>query len=239
MRERVGGLVFLLACAFTSGLYAQTSPEVPLREQRDVVHRMYDVISASQADARSIYAALTVDLQADLWTFQLERFLAENPDLTPEQYAVTAEAIGLLSSGAHHRIAMGESEDAARALAAMSNLTTRIQQVFLPSEGMAFANLGSAAVDSASDALARGRGHDRSDQPSKYGSRVAANAQRRDVTPNAECECSTESDWCTVWQSPTAPINDCVARPMTCTRTPAGCGTFWDYGCNGICSHGT
>jgi hypothetical protein len=240
MREMVGRLVFLFACAFTTDLYAQTSSELPLRTQRDIVHRLYDVISAPQVDARSIYATLTVDLQADLWTFQLERFLAENPDLTPEQYGVTAEAIGLLSSGVHHHIATGESEDAARALAAMSNLTTRIQKAFLPSEGIAFAQLGRSAVDSASYALARGRGPDHSnDQPLNHVGRVAANAQRREVTPNAECECNTESDWCTLWQSPTAPINDCVARPMTCTRTPAGCGTFWEYGCNGICSHGT
>lgn len=48
-------------------------------------------------------------------------------------------------------------------------------------------------------------------------------------TLGATCECSTESDYCTI-----VCIYDGRGR---CAHWPDGCGTFWLYPCNGCCSY--
>jgi hypothetical protein len=47
-----------------------------------------------------------------------------------------------------------------------------------------------------------------------------------------ECSCSTKSNWC---DSVTNPEPYCKTL-LRCMSTPDGCGTFWQYACDGTCS---
>lgn len=49
----------------------------------------------------------------------------------------------------------------------------------------------------------------------------------KEASVTGGCGCSRQSDWC----NPAG--NGCVNSP--CTGTITGCGTWWDYGCDGIC----
>lgn len=228
-------LASFLIISSSLGAFAQTSSPLPLRSPRSTVQQIYDVISDENSDAKTIYAPLSVDLQADLWLFQLEQFLAANPRLTPAQYALTLEAIGLLSTGVHHHRMLVGTNSADQATAALSNLTSRIRQVFARSEGLVFAHLGWSAVDTSVASLEDPDTATADDGPTRGALNPTSNEMAtRLIVSNEECSCSSQSDWC--WETPTSPKNDCVARPRACTKTPAGCGTFWDYACNGVCS---
>jgi hypothetical protein len=48
---------------------------------------------------KEIYGLLPAQMQSDVWTFHLESFLLDHPDLNSEQRAVVFEAIGLIQSG--------------------------------------------------------------------------------------------------------------------------------------------
>ena len=47
-----------------------------------------------------------------------------------------------------------------------------------------------------------------------------------------DCDCSTESDWCD-WV--TNPDPGCKTGFRKCHYYIEGCGTLWQYGCNGLC----
>lgn len=208
--------------------------DLPLRSDRQMVQQVYDVVSDADVDAKPIYRGLAAELQADLWTLQMQEFLAAGPNLTVEQHSIVAEALGLLTAGVHLRD-HGSIEESARATAAIDHLSARIRASFTRSEAAVFTQLGRYAIQESLTSLAHRAAADlpKDDHDPKPLREIRIDAVRGPIASNADCECSTESDWC--YNSPTAPIQSCIARPMQCTRTPAGCGTFWTYGCNGMC----
>ncbi|HEX6101266.1 MAG TPA: bacteriocin fulvocin C-related protein [Thermoanaerobaculia bacterium] len=209
---------------------------VDLRPDRIAVQQAYDRMSDPNVNARDIYLGLTTDMQADLWVMHFEEFLAASPDLTTEQYSIVAEAIGLVSTGLLQR-RHGNPEEAQRAIESLNLLTSRIRKAFTRGEGMVFGQLGYAAISTSVAALAvRGA----IDEPAERGDRppvrdMASNAPKGPIASNADCECSTVSDWC--YQSPTSPYNQCYIPFPRCTRSQDGCGTLWQYGCNGFCAY--
>ena len=220
-------LVAMFLClGFSFSVSAARVVDLPLRTNRVAVQQMYDVLSDANVDAKDTYLGLSTDLQADLWTLQLEHFLAANPELTPEQYSVVAETIGLLSTGIHHRRRTSSAE-AAHATESLRLLTARIKSAFTREEGAVFGQLGYSAVDRSVSSLASsGDQSDPSDE--KRNRAIRSNAPAGSIISNGECNCNSEDDWC-YWGYM------CIPRPLSCTRTPAGCGTLWEKGCNGLC----
>lgn len=53
--------------------------------------------------------------------------------------------------------------------------------------------------------------------------------------PDADCECSTVSDYCCFLDCPTSPTPKCARGRRICSLVPTGCGFLWQYGCNGVC----
>jgi hypothetical protein len=230
MKTLIAALLLVLGSSFS--VIAAEVVDLPLRTNRVAAQQIYDILSDTNVDAKDVYVGLSTDLQTDLWILQLEHFLSAKPELTTEQYSVVAEAIGLLSTGIHGR-QHASGDEASRAAASLEHLTHRIKGTFTRGEGVVFGRLGYSAVDAAVASLASRSGIDGpSEKESTRG--IRSNAPAGPITSNADCECSTESDWC--YETPTSPYNSCIAVRGQCAKTPAGCGTFWQYGCNGMCS---
>ena len=217
----------LLASSLHAGhSYAQRAQQIPLRNDRETVSRLYGMLSQNGADRRTIYGSLTVDLQADLWVLQLEEFLAANPRLTSEQHSLTMEAIGLLSSGVLQRRDSPSVDVATRASEEIGNIAVRAAVMFSKSGKLAFDDLGQAAVRTAVEALKEEGAQDR------IPSREPATAPAKRLGPvtqaDFDCNCNTHSDTCG--------FSDCVFVPQACVRKPAGCGVMWAEPCNGWCN---
>ncbi|HEY4640967.1 MAG TPA: hypothetical protein VII75_06450 [Thermoanaerobaculia bacterium] len=58
-----------------------------------------ELLARDVASVKHRFAAFTPQLKTDLWLLQLERYLAEHPELTAGQRAVIFQAVGLLYSG--------------------------------------------------------------------------------------------------------------------------------------------
>jgi hypothetical protein len=230
-------LVYLLPILLVGSVYSATAQSpatsMPLRTQRETVIQMYEVLSDVPGDeAKAIYQSLHVDLRSDLWTYQLEQFLASNPQLTPEQDAITMEAIGLLTSGALQR-QVQDSERAVQVRERMGDIAARAALVFTSRQRLIFGDLGRHTL---TDATASADATEQSTTHSPT-ARLQTNMSRpRRITTNADCDCNTDpaQDFCS--NGPTAPIEKCQRRSSTtCTRTTCCCGWFWLYGCNGLC----
>lgn len=192
---------------------------LPLRhERREVVTQYARLAAVPLLERRDAYAATAARMRSDLWTLHLEYFLSDHPELTTEHRSVIYEALGLLASGILD-ISGDPSRWQAEIEPLLRNLQTRAQQVLPP--GMASAVLAELGPSS-----------------NVVGDAVNGPLPRWRVVPNGyECECSTESDWCCAFTQPTCPTPTCRASqpPFGCTPTSSGCGTFWMYGCNGMC----
>jgi hypothetical protein len=216
--------------------YPQTS-RFPLRTTREGVTQLYEVISESdRATAKAIYQSLTVDVQSDLWTIQLEELLLDAPAMTPEQRAITMEALGLLTSGVLQQTTSVDQADQAQA--AIADLAARAALVFTRSGRAIFGDLGRSAVmtsaSSMRDLPAPGFPRKQRVETAREGATTSGRPNR--VTVNADCECNTAEDQDFCFQTPTSPINDCRRLTATaCTRTTCCCGWFWREPCNGLC----
>lgn len=100
LRSRVvSGCLFLLFVMPVSAYSQQASP-IPLRNPRTAVIAQYARMAALPIEQRKeIYGLLPVQMQSDVWTFHLESFLLDHPDLNAEQRGVVFEAVGLIQSG--------------------------------------------------------------------------------------------------------------------------------------------
>lgn len=208
------------SAAFGHGALSALSLEaqqVPLRHERAAVDQELNRISTfPMLQRRERFADLPVAMQQDLFTLHLERYIADHPDLPTEQLSVLYEGIGLLVSGRLEidRKSAAWDRDVKPLLDAF---TARARQV-LPPNVIHEAILTLGTPEEVTLAL-----------PKDGRFRVRPN------TP--DCECSTESDWCGSF-CPTCPLVQCKASawPITCIPTYSGCGTWWQYGCNGMCA---
>jgi hypothetical protein len=235
MVKRLGCLLTILLLGSVYSATAQSvATSIPLRTPRETVIQMYEVLSDMPGDeAKAIYQSLHVDLRSDLWTYQLEQFLATSPQLTPEQDAITMEAIGLLTSGAFQR-QVQDAERAAQVRDRIADLAARAALVFTSRELLVFGDLGRQTLP---DATASAGMTERS-ATTPPTARLQINVSRpRWIVTNADCECNTDPDQDFCSNGPTAPIEKCLRRSSTtCTRTTCCCGWLWLYGCNGLCA---
>ena len=223
-------LVILVLVPLARAADAQNSTAMLLRNPRETVVQMYDVLSdLTTGEAKGIYQSLSADLRSDLWTFQFEQFLATNPQLTPEQHAITMEAIGLVAMGILQQQALG-GDGMEQANVRLGDIASRAAMVFSLSERRVFVDLGRRALGSTPVLSRDGEWSANTISSSPF----QLNGLRpRYIAPNADCECYTEEDFC--GNGPTAPSEICKRRASSCTRTTCCCGWFWAQGCNGLC----
>ncbi len=198
--------------------------QVPLRNARVEVTAKYKMVSELQTnDQRAIYSALPIRMQEDLWSMHLERFLAQHPDLNEHERGVVFEGLGLIAAGVLE-VSRSSPEWEVKSNRPLLMLEERIKAV-MPIE------------------LARAAFAQLNDLPSSDGiqepSQISGARVGRSLKPHVEtldCECSTESNWCCVFDCLTSPTPHCLSgvRDGNCFPTQ-GCGTLFTHACDGYC----
>lgn len=91
----------LLLCLFAAIATSAQDHRTPLsrRAAPEIISKYLAISGLNVREQRAAYLLEPTDVRSDLWTLHLESFLAQHPDLTPEQRAVVFEAIGLLATG--------------------------------------------------------------------------------------------------------------------------------------------
>lgn len=207
--------IMLLLGASVSLVAQEQRSEAPLRNAEVQVTAHYATVrSLSRPAARTFFRELAPEMQADLWTIHIDRFVRAHPELNDEQRGLAYEAIGMIASGFPEWIG-GSSEEAAREQAVLQRFRTRALAAFpyeLAQE--AFSQLGKYVKVGETPI---GRGEPRL--------RVAPH------WPEPPCDCSMSSDFCDQATNPTG--YRCKADP--CVTDTWGCGWFWWQACTGLC----
>lgn len=210
---------FAISC-FLFVLFAVSSSAIELQKMSlrtarvDAVSVYSDLMQRPMAERRVLYGDLSSGMKSDLWVVHLQQFMASHPELTPEQRGVVFEGLGIIAAGVF------ESKDKD------SDLVNAVRQLELRAKAIvpndlfreAFVNLGGA------DPRA-GVGDGAIPSP------LVVQHLRPKVLDDVMCECSTESDWC---GSPGSGMTCHGGLAFSCTFQ-TGCGTLWQYACNGLC----
>ena len=194
-----------------AGLSAAQEAATDLRisNPTDEVVSQYKMLSKQRHE--KVYDDLSVSMRQDLWSLHLSRALVELPELTVEQRAVILRGMGLISRGL-----LGsdpsDPEWEARFGESLRYLERQAQELLPRDIALnVFSSLG-MHVDMSGAAPATCNG-----SPEQW----AEETLEKNI-PN--CSCSRISDWCANRCSPA------VCMPVN------GCGTFWQYTCDGKCS---
>ncbi|MGA5207033.1 bacteriocin fulvocin C-related protein [Streptomyces variegatus] len=182
---------------------AQTEARSWVAAHRNTLPRTYAAIAPLPSAVRqAVLVELSPAERSRAWTEHLKRFQAAHPALTAQQKRVVKEALDLASSEA--TFVGGEPPSGSKLQGRISAVEAAAKEAF----GMA---------DSA--ALLVTLGPD--DTASAVRGKAAAGVQ-------ANCNCSTTSQWCTVWEGPRCQCCFCT--------TTSGCGFLGLYQCNGTCT---
>jgi hypothetical protein len=206
-------LVTLVVSVLSSAYGAGIEPRALDRDA--LVRARYSaLLTLSLMQRKQLVVALPNDVRSSLWTFQISELLRDGTDMTAEQRAVAYEGIGLLAAG----------KTPTEAAADFNAFEKRLRSAFATSaHAVAFVQLGTDTMVPATPA-------DRATL-----TRLRSVARRPDPSASLpQCSCSHLSDWCDTF---TNPDNVCSSH-FSCTRTIDGCGTFWDWECDGICWSG-
>jgi len=190
-----------------------------VRQTRDDVGRIYeDLQSSAPAERREIYGSLPAALKSAVWTKHFLDTLARHPELTVPQRDVIQFGLTLLKSN----VLDTDPSDPNRAAlvdAPLQELAARAQRVFTPELAYeVFADFGSRTtpVDGAERLPA-----------------AASKTVRHPKPTTSTCECSLFSDYCQAFRGG---MNGWYCSQIGgCYLSSTGCGTFWEYACNGMC----
>lgn len=202
-----GGLVLTgRAPAFGSQVGAEVESWLAANKHSLPV-RYDDVVAYSMPYRRAIFGASPASVKSALWVEQLKRYRSSHPGLTEEQAEVVKQATALFAEPSTFA---GEENPSAETHG-------RLEQ------------LREVAINS----FGRGEAYS-----------LIATLGRSEVLLGA-CGCSTKSGWCQSSCISCCPSSGnrnspCTAEcassaPCCCMWNPSGCGTGWDYSCNGLC----
>ncbi|MFI0976380.1 bacteriocin fulvocin C-related protein [Streptomyces sp. NPDC021093] len=182
---------------------AQTDARSWVAAHRNALPRTYASIAPLPSAVRqAVLVELAPAERSRVWTEHLTQFRAAHRTLTAQQDRVVQEALALANSEA--TFAGGEPKPGSQLQRRVSAVELAAKEAFGMADSAALlVTLGPADTASA----ARGK--------------AAAG-------PQATCNCSTTSQWCTVWEGPRCQCCFCA--------TTSGCGFLGMYQCNGTCT---
>ena len=200
------------------------------QESRVALHNNNGSVTAAYASIRSLgraegarfYKELPSDMQADVWTVHLARFVSVHPEITDDQRALIYEALGMLSSDMGQRIVNGSRSEADRAQTSLRNFKMRTLVAFpraLAQE--AFSDLGVYATQ---DEVRSRRA-----ATSEFRLRIATESVPK--TPECNCTLGNSTDFCDQVTNPSGYY--CNAKD--CISSSWGCGWIWWEPCTGVC----
>ena len=206
-RKFTSGLLVLSAVLLASSALGSNSDSfTPLRHDRDQVEAEHLALSQlPPAAARARYAGLDPAEQQDVWTVHLQQFLFHHPELSAKQRAVIYEGLGILSSGI---LQTASSEEKSSLLAQLHAASLEV--------------LGNALAHEALEELGQPNARLPVLDPRLPLARAESTTNEKPY-----CTCSGASDFCYFGAVCEFHLNSCVLVQ--------GCGTLWQYWCDGCC----
>lgn len=193
------------------------------REPLANVERAYDELRSIKARERAeLVRQMSPSMQADIWAHHFLTTLVEHPEFTAEQQAVIQEALSLLTPELFE-IDPSHPQWAEQVDKPLRALKERAKAAFADRAfaKAVFMQLGPDPEPGVED---------RTKLSGSFFSSLRPRQTRAQSEGFPLCTCSRVSDWCNYdfWDA-----DECV--PSWCTWTPSGCGTLFNYRCDGFC----
>lgn len=194
---------------------AWANPAAWARANKAKLPRSYDeVLAYPEMYRRAIHVESSPQVRSQLWSEQLTRYRAAHPALSGEQASVVDTAAALAADPATFA----------------DTMTTHVRQRLSGLRDSAIKVFGTNDARQLVAMLGP-------EQPVPA-SATSASAIPAGVVVNG-CGCSVESDYC--FQSSCVPWQDCTCNGpfpndcIPCSAVSGGCGTFYQYPCDGGC----
>lgn len=214
--------------AFTNDQAAQLFANVTDAEQ-DILKMYYDLSALSLRKRRAAFRNASPNDKSNLWKTHLALFLVKR-ELSDWQKQVVLSAISL-ATPAYFAVQSNDPAWNAKVREPSYWLEQQVINAFsLGDAAKIFATLGDddakSAKSTASVFLESINYKHRTDSvPYKQWAHSRLSEQDIELE-RSSCECSTQSDYCPIWSA---------CGGGSCASTGNGCGTLWNYPCNGAC----
>lgn len=201
--------------------------------EQKILNKYYDLSSLPLKGRRAAFRSEAADQKSGLWRTHLALALIKHPEFDDLQKEIILTGM-LLATPQLFEVPSTSSDWKAKVREPSRALEKQIAVAFAREDAaMIFAtlgdnvqaaqngptNAGSAFLKSISyEPFSDSRSY-RQWAPTRYAS------QEFELEQSSLCQCSTTSDYCPIWG---------YCRPSVCSPQ-SGCGTFWNYPCNGVC----
>ncbi len=200
--------------------------------QDDLFQKYKDISALPMKKRKAAFRKALPKDRSDLWRTHLALYLVKHTELNQEQKQIILEGMSLATPEGFE--VKSDNPAWKTKVEELGSLENRILAFFSKEEGARiFATLGDSepptSLSSSGPVVSPKRANSVANRySSKYNvwtlNRFVAQDQGIGMEMENACGCSTQSDWCLNW---------CGGGP--CTRSDSGCGTFWQYPCNGNC----
>ena len=214
--------------AFPTGEAAELFAKVQGGKTEDDILRMYyDMSSLPLKRRKASFRIASSSDKSDLWRTHLALFLVKRSALSSRQTEVILFAMSL-ATPEHFEVQSSDPSWKVKVREPLRSLEEQIVSAFSLEEGSKiFATLGddTELAKSNTSVLLRSINYKPQSDSGPLNRWTYTRLQGpMEVERYGTCQCSTSSDWC--------PLSGACSG-SNCTSTSSGCGTLWNYPCNG------
>jgi hypothetical protein len=196
--------------------------------EEDILKMYYDLSALSLRKRRAAFRNATNIDRSNLWRMHLAMFFLKR-ELTELQKQVILSGMSL-ATPAYFAVRSTDADWNAKVREPSYLLEQQILNAFdLHDAAKIFATLGDDGESAKSSALVllKNINYKPLSDSGPYKQWAHTRVSRQDMElERSSCQCSTDSDYCPIWSA---------CGPGSCAQTGDGCGTLWNYPCNGAC----
>ena len=198
--------------------------------EQEILRKYYDLSALQLKGRKASFRRASANNKSELWRTHLVLYLINHPELNESQKETIVAAMSLATPD-FFAVQSNSAAWKTKVREPSRSLEKQIVAAFpLEEAAKIFATLGDKieAATPGPNSLSTGLMKSISYKP--LGD--SASYQQWTLTkytqavPENACTCSTVSDFCPIWS---------ICRSNGCSETPSGCGTLWNYPCNGVC----
>jgi len=218
-------VLFVITLAGTHDAFSTSVSVARQHEAGEISTKYYELSALPVKETKAWFRNASPNEKSELWRTHLALFLVTHPELNERQKKVVLAGMSLVTPE-FFEIRSSDPGWKAKVGEPLRALEEQITRAFSPRDAAKiFVTLSShtesanCAAGYADSVLLKSVNYPFSQAPNRFGM-PDVEFEKRD------CGCSTDSDWC--------PISG-YCKAGSCTRTTSGCGTFWNYPCDGMC----
>lgn len=184
------------------------------RSEQEILKKYYDLSALQLKGRKAFFRRASADNKSELWRTHFVLYLIKHPELNESQKETIVAAMSLATPD-YFAVTSKSRDWKTKVRQPSRSLENKINAAFpLEEAEKIFATLG-----------------DKPDGPNSLSPDLLKSVDYKPVgfsqaVPENNCSCSTVSDYCPIFS---------FCRAGGCSETQSGCGTLWDYPCNGSC----